>query len=124
MGYWTIKVFITTRGENEIEAWLNSQGQSVKAKADKIVRHLEIEKEWRRPYFDKFQDHEKLHEIRITCFGKEYRLIGCFGPQRRDFTILIGALEKGKGKYEPKAVLETAEQRLTLISHEGYTDEY
>lgn len=124
MGYWTIKVFITARGENKIEGWLSDQGPKVWAKADKIITYLELEKEWKRPYFDKFQGHEKLHEIRINCFGNEYRLIGCYGPKQRDFTILIGAIEKNKGKYEPRAVLEIAEERMTLIEDERYTDEY
>ncbi|MDO9211686.1 MAG: type II toxin-antitoxin system RelE/ParE family toxin [Deltaproteobacteria bacterium] len=103
---------------------MNAQGPKVRAKADKIIRHLEIEKEWKRPYFDKFQGHGKLHEIRIKCFGNEYRLIGCFGPQQKDFTILIGAIEKNHGKYEPRSVLEIAEERITLIEDKRYTDEY
>lgn len=124
MAYWTIKIFITPRGDNEIHDWLNAQGPKVRAKADKIIRHLEIEREWRRPYFDKFQGHEKLHEIRINCFGNEYRLIGCYGPERKDFTILIGAIEKNIGKYEPRSVLEIAEERIMLIQDKRYTDEY
>lgn len=125
MGYWTIRVFITPRGESEIDGWLDAQGPKVRAKIDKIVRHLEIEKEWKRPYFDKFQGHDKLHEIRITCFDNEYRLIGCFGPQPKNFTVLVGAIEKNRGRYEPRSVLEIAEQRIELIFEDArYTDEY
>jgi hypothetical protein len=50
--------------------------------------------------------------------------LGCFGPKKDEFTLLIGAIEKG-GKLEPINVIETAEQRRNLIfQDERYSDEY
>jgi hypothetical protein len=125
MAYWTIKLFVNEGGEKEVKQWLDSHGKKVRAKADKFVRHLENEKEWRRPLFDKLQNHDKLHEIRIRGAGNiQYRLIGCFGPKQKDFTILIGAIERG-GKYTPRSALEIAEQRINLIfENERWTCEY
>jgi hypothetical protein len=118
MAYWTIKVFVNDDGTDEIETWLRIQGKRILAKANKFIAHLEMEKEWRRPLFDKFQNHDKLHEIRFRGPGNiQYRLIGYYGPQQRDFTILIGAIERG-GKYTPRSALEIAERRIQLISED------
>jgi len=45
--------------------------------------------------------------------GVQYRPLGCYGPERREFTLLIGAVEKG-GKL-PRAALEAAVQRRKII---------
>lgn len=125
MPYWTIKVYITPEGKNEIEEWLIGHGAKVRAKAHAIIRHLEISREWRGPYFDTFAGHDKLHEIRIRGAGNiQHRLIGCYGPDPKDFTILIGAIERNK-KYTPRSALEFAEKRMEIVLKDGrYANEY
>lgn len=116
---WTIKVFVA-----DVERWLNGQTPEARAKIEARIRYLEVISEWKPPYVVKLTGYADLYEIRVIHSNKQYRLIGCYGPGKREFTILVGAIEK-EGKYNPPSVFETAERRIKLIlKNEGYTYEY
>jgi hypothetical protein len=120
---WTFKVFISERGSDVFEEWLNTLPKKAQAKIERRIRYLEIEKTWRRPFFDSLSGYTDLYEIRVVFNNIQYRPIGCFGPKSGEFTILIGAIEKGD-KFEPKNALNIANKRSKLIAKEGYTNEY
>jgi hypothetical protein len=54
-----------------------------------------------------------IYEIRVGSSGVQYRPLGCYGPDKHEFTLLVGAIEKG-GKL-PRPALETAVQRRRII---------
>lgn len=121
---WTFKVAIVSR-RDEVLTWINTQQVKVRAKIKERIDDLEIAPigDWVRPYIDKIHGYDKLREIRIKFNSNEYRLIGCFGPERREFTFLIGAVERD-GKFTPRSALDIADRRSKDINKEGYTNDY
>jgi hypothetical protein len=118
MKEWTFKTFKKQRG-NAIEEWLQELSPSARAAIKTRISYLEARppEEWVRPSFDKLSGH--IHEIRIkdTVEKVQYRILGCFGPGARVFTILIGAKEKDK-KLEP-STMKTAEKRYATVLEIG-----
>ena len=53
-----------------------------------------------------------LFELRIVFGGNQYRPIGFFGPQQREFTLVHGVIEKRKLQ---KHILETARMRRQVV---------
>ena len=79
---------------------------------------------WKRPYISKLKGSDKIWEIRVEFNNIQYRPLGCLGPKSNEFTLLIGAREKGD-RLEPIDAIRIAEERCSLIlEHERYTDEY
>lgn len=120
---WKFKVFVSLSGTNEIEKWLNTLPKRDKVKIDKIIRHLELEKTLKEPYVKPLTGYTGLFEIKVFSGRVQYRPIGCYGPKRREFTILIGAIEKGD-KFIPRNAPDTAFARSTKIQEEKHTDDY
>jgi hypothetical protein len=126
--YRTFRVF-KKAGVDVIEEWLNSLPPNISARFRKILRHMEITKQWTRPYFDKLTGFDNLYEI-LVHNKIQQRLLGCFGPGRREFTLLIGASKSGasKGKpatWNPKNARKLADMRSKLPLKDGrFTDEY
>jgi len=67
--------------------------------------------------------YDRLCEIIIKFSKIQYRLFGCFGPERKQFTILIGVTKKN-GNYTPKGAFEIAEKRRGLITDRRYIDDF
>jgi hypothetical protein len=115
MKEWQFKAFRKESGKNAIEEWLEGLSQTAQASIRAGISYLEARppREWVRPFFDTLSG--RIHKIRITDIieKKEYRILGCFGPGDRVFTMLIGAIEKDR-KLEPGAK-ETAKQRYKIV---------
>lgn len=126
MKIWNFKVFVSDRGSREIDEWLDSLPKRAKAKIKKKITYLEISdtSKWVRPYVCKRKGSDKIWEIIVQFNNVQYRPLGCFGPKSDEFTLLIGAREKG-GRLEPINVIENAEKRRNLIlQDERYIDDY
>lgn len=122
--HWEIKVFISNSGNDVIDAWLNEIPPRAKAKIKVRMTYLENEIIWKAPYVKKLRGSKTIWEIRVVLDHIQYRLLGCFGPGEKNFTLLIGAIEKGNRLYPPDAI-NTAEKRCKLIrTDKRYTDEY
>lgn len=126
--YWTFRVFKDAEVD-VIEEWLNSLPPNISARFRKILGHMEITKQWVRPFFDKLTGFENLYEILVHS-NIQHRLLGCYGPGRKEFTLLIGATKAGasKGKpatWNPKNARKIADMRSKLpLKDRRYTDEY
>lgn len=120
MNLWIFRVFKSERGEDVIGKWLNELPIRVQVKIRTRLAYLEATEYWKRPEFDKLTGYEKLHEIRVEFSNVQYRVIGCYGPGRKEFTMLIGAVEKGN-KLEPREALSIAEKRSKLINQQKHT---
>jgi hypothetical protein len=126
MKIWNFKVFVSDRGTREIDDWLDGLPPKAKAKIKKRITYLEIWDidKWKRPYISKLKGSDKIWEIRVEFNNIQYRPLGCLGPKSNEFTLLIGAREKGD-RLEPIDAIRIAEERCSLIlEHERYTDEY
>lgn len=114
MTSWTIYDF-ATGGVNEIRAWIDSLPKAAQAKIDLRVRYLEATAVWPPQYISDRKDCDGIYELRIGCSGVEYRPLGFFGPSRRQFTLLLGAVEKGD-QLEPRNFCTVATRRRLLIN--------
>ena len=120
---WTFRTFVSSRKKNIFAEWLHGLPPKVRAKIKTRLKYLETTKTWQTQHCKKLQGYEGLYEIRIIFQSDQYRPIGCFGPNNGEFTILIGAIEKGN-KFTPRNALETAYARSLLINTEECTSEY
>lgn len=97
--------------------WYNDQVDAVQAKFDTVLEYLvqRTVDEWSRPEYATLTGrYSKLGELRFDFGNLEYRPIGCFGPGRATFTVLVGATKKGN-KYDPRKALDTALERREII---------
>jgi hypothetical protein len=94
--------FNTLRNEGErdlIEKWL---GSDVPIGERKAVREYEPQFKWLRGA------HEGIGEVRIHPRGKEYRFLGCLGPEPDQFTLLIGSTKKSNKEWIPANARDSA----------------
>jgi hypothetical protein len=120
LALWTIRCYVSATGRDMVDDWYGRQRDDVRAAVDVVIEYLvqRPRSEWIRPRFDllagKMRD---VGEIRFKV-DKQYRLLGFFGPQRSDFTLLIGASKKGS-IYDPKDTLDTALKRMSEVKADG-----
>ena len=91
---------------------------------DRKLRYLERMETLDRPHVGVIHGFEKIYEIVVKCDGVQYRPLGTYGPGRRDFTLLVGAIEKGGG-LEPRSAPRTAEERrIEVLNDPGRSCEH
>lgn len=119
MNYWIFKVFKSQRGVDVIGEWLNSLPLEAKVQIKRRFAYLATLKkeDWRRPLAAKLKGkkYDPIYEIRVAWDKILYRPLGCFGPDENNFTLLIGAIEKSDGIFQPRNAPETAKVRCNLI---------
>jgi hypothetical protein len=111
---WTFFDFLSARGTNEIHEWLNSREvpRGAKAKINARLIALQGFSTFPEQYFSAYNGWDDLYELRIVFSGVQYRPFGFYGPNRREFTLLVGGIEKGD---IPRAVLEVADERRKIV---------
>ena len=100
--------------------WYDRQNGDVQSALDVALEFLgqRPRSEWRRPEFDLLSGKMKaIGEIRFKV-DKQYRILGFFGPNRSDFTMLVGSSKKGKA-YNPANTLATALDRMSQEKSDG-----
>lgn len=117
---WTFRTYRTVSGDDVIDQWY--QGLSVKSRARVLTRLLYIGDQpregWKRPHFDLLSgDCSGLGEIRFKIDRTQFRLVGFFGPEREEFTIVTVAVEKDS-EFEPKNACKIAQRRKKEILEE------
>jgi hypothetical protein len=103
-----------------LDDWLSRQSENVQVAAEVALEYLvqRPRSDWRRPEFDLLSGKmREIGEIRLRL-EKQYRILGFFGPNRSDFTLLVGASKKGK-QYDPRKALETALERMQQVKNDG-----
>jgi hypothetical protein len=120
---WTIRDYLDARGKNVVHEWIISLPFAAQAKIDSILLILQARKVWPPQYVSALRGYDQIQEIRVVSGGVQYRPLGCYGPERRDFTLLIGSIEKGDKL--PKGDCQTAvERRKAILSGRGRTCEH
>jgi hypothetical protein len=114
METWTFFDFVSARGENEIHRWLNSNvvPAEAKAKINARIATLQGFPIFPEQYFSAYRGWDDLYELRVGFGGVQYRPFGFYGPERRQFCLLVGGIEKGK---VPRSLLEVAETRRKIV---------
>src|SRR4029079_9763782 len=116
MKAWKILNFIKPRDIghiNPIREWIDAQTVKAGVKIDTRIQYLEVTKVWDSKYCKKLSGHDEIYELRIVFNNIQYRPLGCMGPKDGEFTILIGAIEKGR--FIPPDAPSTAEARRKLV---------
>ncbi|MDP2997772.1 MAG: type II toxin-antitoxin system RelE/ParE family toxin, partial [Bryobacterales bacterium] len=110
MGLWSFWDYHTALGENLILRWLNSSEvpRGAKVKINARIFALQGFPIFPEKFFSAYRGWSGLYELRIVFAGVQYRPFGFYGPQQRQFSLLIGGIEKGK---VPKRILEAAHER-------------
>lgn len=114
---WTIRFYQSATGRLVTQEWYDGLNDQAQAAFDTILEFLTQREhhEWGRPeYAPLTGKHSGLGELRFDAGKLEYRPIGCFGPGRSVFTVLIGATKKGR-QYDPRSALDTALERREVV---------
>src|ERR1700686_2035331 len=116
LALWTFRCYVSPAGRDMIDNWYGRQSEEVQGALDVALEYLiqRPRNEWRRPEFDLLSGKMRaIGEIRLKV-DKQYRILGFFGPDRSDFTMLIGSSKKGNN-YDPTGTFETALDRMTQV---------
>ena len=100
---------------NPIRRWIDAQPIKAGTKIDTRIAFLEVTEEWHSNYCKKLKGYEEVYELRIVFNNVQYRPLGCMGPDDKEFTILVGATEKGKGRFQPPNAPKTAQERRKIV---------
>lgn len=111
MDLWTFYDFIDSRGVNLIRQWLDSLPDKASAKIDARIIFMRAVPVWPEQYVSSLNGWPELVELRVVSAGNQYRPLGFYGPERHEFTIVIGATEKRK---LPRRVLQTADDNRKI----------
>ena len=123
MKIWTFKIF--GEEKSDVDGWINGLSSKARARMDIIISHMEITMDWTRtPYFSPLKGYKGINEIKFTVQNKQYRPLGCYGPGKKEFTILIGAWEEGD-RFNPQSAPQIAtKRRRDILKKREYTHEY
>ncbi len=120
----TIKTYVTERNIDDIQEWIDNLRPRAQAAIEVRIRFLALGGNWYPPYAAKLRGYNKIWEIRVKSENIQYRPLGCFGPGKNVFSILIGATKKNN-RFIPPNAPKTAEERKRLINQdERYLNEY
>ena len=120
---WAFRDYRDGRGTNIVHEWIIALPVAAQAKIDSILLILQSKKIWPAQYVSALRGYKHIYELRIVSSGVQYRPLGCHEPDKGEFTILIGSIEKG-GKL-PKSDCETAiERRKVILKQKGRTCEH
>ncbi len=107
--------YVNTNGINIIKAELDGLGVKVKAKITTKLNALEQmeQADWRGSKMIEVLkgDKDGLLAVRAEWQGVQHRLLGYYGPERGECTLLAYCTERG-GKYIPKEIGEIAQGRI------------
>ena len=111
---WTFYDFLDGRGVNLIRRWLDGLPAPARAKINTRILFMRANPAWPEQYISALKGWPELVELRVVSAGNQYRPLGFYGPERREFTLVLGTIEKEK---LPKRVLEAAdENRKTVLA--------
>lgn len=114
MPIYRIKKFVEGNGSSDLVEWHKNLDEEGKAKFAVRMEYLCAcpSESWSLPYCRPLDD--GISEIRFKDRRVQQRPLGYFGPNIKEFTFLISAIEKG-GKFVPKDAIARAKIRKELV---------
>ena len=125
---WTFLDLVDEHGVNVIRDWLaNEVAQAHQAKVgarlEARIDHLSKVpiQDWKRPQVARLAGPEwdEIWEIRFKVRDVQYRPLLFFGPEEREVTLLMGAIERG-GRILPREAPTTTRDRKALALGGGH----
>lgn len=117
MSEWSFFDYMDERGTNPIEAWLRDKRVvpvKAKAKIQRILLQLAGTTLWTRPLASNLENYPGIVEIRIRWMNTQYRLLGFRGPQDREFSLLMPAIEQDD-EFIPPSAPSVAQARMKTV---------
>ena len=117
MNEWWFFDYIDERGTNPIQDWLMDRRivpVKARAKIQRILLQLTGTALWTRPLASNLDDYEDIVEIRVRWMNTQYRLLGFRGPDVRQFSILVPAIEQGD-EFVPLNAPGIAATRMAIV---------
>jgi len=119
MSFWVFKSYLTAVGEHgrdEIDDWYKTLPPQAQAKFRTILEQLRDLPQhlWPPTWVKPLSQGQGVFEVRFKVRNVLYRPLGFFGPDRSEFTFLIGAREQGD-EFVPRNALQTAVQRKDIV---------
>jgi hypothetical protein len=117
MALWLFKSYLDENGADVIANWYATElNVKEQARFDKLLEHFRDNEqtEWGGNYFKPLSGYDGIFEIRFEVQNILWRPLGFFGPNRSEFTILVGAREKGDA-FIPKSAPNTALKRRDIV---------
>jgi len=112
MSVWTFYDFLDGRGHNSIREWMDSVPAKIAAKIDTRIIFMQAMEIWPEQFVSSLVGYPDIFELRIVSFGAQHRPLCCYGPMRREVTIVLGATEKGKLS---RRVLDNATRNTAIV---------
>jgi len=112
MAVWTFYDFLDSRGVNLIRQWLDTLPDKARAKINTRILFMRAIPVWPEQYVSALKGWPELVELRVVSAGSQYRPLGFYGPQRHEFTLVLGAVEKGR---LPSRILEAADENRKIV---------
>lgn len=99
-----------------IADWYQGLPTDARADFDFVIQELSGTKEWRGTGRTKLLHgkHSGFVEIIFKTNNVQYRPVGCFGPDRRQFSLLVGCSKKQR-VYTPPDAFDLAVRRWALL---------
>jgi len=116
MPVWIVKGFFSEYGRDIFQEWYEQLPERAQAKFDAILEYLRDtpHTQWSTAVVLPLSEAEGIFEIRFKIRNVLYRPLGCFGPDRGEFTLLAPAREHGN-RFEPKNAVALAETRRIIV---------
>jgi hypothetical protein len=119
MPTWAVRCVSTAGGRDLFDRDYSRQLVEVRAEFRAVLNGLLAQEDitgWCRPNgFDRLTGkYRELGKLRFKVANVQHRPLGFFGPERKNFTLLIWATERD-GKFNPPNLRETALQRMAHV---------
>ena len=113
---WTFKGYVAEDGKAVMEEWYESLPPKAQAKLSTILEHMADNHHTDRNsnHVFRLSGYKGIYEIRCRIRNILYRPLGCFGPGKNEFTLLVPAREQGD-QLKPKNAPEIALKRMAVI---------
>ncbi len=122
MPIWTFLDYVNDSGVNVIADWAKGlSSKRARAKFHSRITYLQALKkeQWgHKSGAMTGTEWNDIYEIRFEAENIQYRPFFCFGPERQEVTILMGAEERG-GAIEPRSAAATCQLRRAEIKEGG-----
>ena len=112
---WAFKDLCDGR-KNLIREWLDAQPEKVRHKFDQTLRNLQLVERMKPPFMKKIHGHKNVFEVVITVNKVQYRPLGGYGPERSEFTFVMGAIEHNDN-IRPPGAFQTAEGLIADVNN-------
>jgi hypothetical protein len=110
--HWTFFGFETSGGNHPVRDWINGLSDDARDELVDVLVYMQVRpnSEWSPENFKPLED--GLSEIRFESESHWYRIYGCFGPNRQEYTFLHGTTKKVRNDKRGKKLAKTRRDQL------------